>query len=433
MWLLLIASYTFYAWWDYRFTTLMAFISVVNWTAGRKINHSKSPDLQKMVVIMAVVLSITPLFFFKYLPWLGSYAEVLFNGVAKTRYNDFLSSIILPVGISFFTFQAMSYTIDLYHKKCNYCPNLIKFAGFVSMFPQLVAGPIIRFKDIDSQLGRIEHLDDEIDFNSGLELFFRGLIKKVFFADQLGILIDPSFAAGVDVSMGLAWASILGYTLQIYFDFSGYSDMAIGMGHCLGFKFPENFRAPYTSANPAEFWRRWHITLSTWLRDYVYILMGGNRKGKICTLQNLMVTMLIGGLWHGASWTFVFWGFWHGFMLCIHRITPNAVLRKIPKWIAILMLNLGVIIGWVFFRLPTMDQGWGFLSAMAGFGSQLSILISWQLYFFIPAGYFVHYLERRDIDVPFPRKKVFAIGLAIFAAFSILELGRDAPFIYFQF
>ena len=414
-------------------TTVLVFVSILNWIAGTLIHQSVSQGKRKILTVSTVILSLLPLFFFKYLPWLGSYAELFLEGNVKTQYSNFLSSIILPVGISFFTFKAISYTVDVYNKNCDYCSNPLKFLGFVSMFPQLLAGPIMRFQDIDSQLEQIEKLDNTVDFNYGIELFFRGLIKKVVFADHLGMLIDPCFSTGANMNMALAWAAILGYTLQIYFDFSGYSDMAIAIGRCLGFRFPENFKAPYTSANPAEFWRRWHITLSTWLRDYIYILMGGNRKGNLRTLQNLMVTMLIGGLWHGAAWTFIFWGFWHGFMLCIHRLTPRSVLEKIPKGLSVLMLNFGVIIGWVFFRLPTMEQALSFLKNMAGFGPQIAVLIPWQLFLLIPAGYFLHFLERYELDHPLPKRIPFALGLALFSVVAILELDRDAPFIYFQF
>lgn len=430
---LLVASYIFYAYWDYRFIAIMAFITTLNYYAGHLIYRLESPRSRKFVLIVSIIMSLIPLFFFKYIPWLGSYFTVFFEGDTRNTYNSILLRIILPVGISFFTFQAMSYTIDLYNRKCSFCQSLLKFATFVSMFPQLVAGPIIRFRDIDAQLERINRLEDQVDFSRGTELFFRGLIKKVIFADQIGILIDPSFVPGAELSTQTAWISIMGYSLQIYFDFSGYSDMAIGMGRCLGFKFPVNFIAPYTASNPTEFWRRWHVTLSTWLRDYIYIPLGGNRKGRIKALFFLIITMLLGGLWHGAAWTFILWGFWHGFILIVHRITPSKIRDILPRWISIILLNLAVLIGWTFFRIPDIGQAFEFLTVMAGIGSQAESVVGWPIYVLILTGYALHFLERRDFDHPIYRGPAYAVLLAILSTWSILELGRDTPFIYFQF
>ncbi len=430
---LLTASYVFYAYWDYRFTALMAFTTMVNYFAGHLIHRLESHRSRKFVLIASIGLSLFPLFFFKYFPWLGSYFSVFFDGDSRSTYNFFLSSIILPVGISFFTFQAISYTVDLYKGQCTFCKSLLKFATFVSMFPQLVAGPIIRFRNIDAQLENINKLEGQVDYQRGTELFFRGLIKKVIFADQIGILIDPSFALGAPLNTELAWISILGYSLQIYFDFSGYSDMAIGMGRCLGFKFPDNFIAPYTASNPSEFWRRWHVTLSTWLRDYIYIPLGGNRKGRVNTLLYIMITMLLGGLWHGAAWTFILWGFWHGFILIVYRVTPSQIKDVIPGWISVILMNLAILIGWTFFRLPDIGQAFEFLSIMAGMGTQTASVIAWPLYILIPAGYAFHFLERRDFYFPVSRGLVYAVSLTIASTWAVLELGRDAPFIYFQF
>ncbi|MFX0142189.1 MAG: MBOAT family O-acyltransferase [Candidatus Hodarchaeota archaeon] len=429
----MIASYYFYAWWDYRFVALMAFSTLVNYFAGMIIHNSKSHAIRKFALIFSICLSLSTLFFFKYLPWLGSYITIFLMGDTKQHFISFISKIILPVGISFFTFQAMSYPIDLYKGKCNYCPSILRFSTFVSMFPQLVAGPIIRFSNIDNQLDHVNNLDHQVDFQGGMDLFFRGLIKKVIFADRIGLLIDPFFVSGAHLNFGAAWISILGYSLQIYFDFSGYSDMAIGMGKCMGFKFPDNFLAPYTSSNPSEFWKRWHITLSTWLRDYVYIPLGGNRHGKEKTLRNLMLTMLIGGLWHGASWTFVFWGFWHGLVLITHKLTPSHLRDLLPRWISILLLNLVVLIGWVFFRMKSISQAFYFLTIMLGIGRQTVTMIPWPLFIIVPIGYILHFFERYDYDYAISRGYAYAILLAFVSSWSILELGKDTPFIYFQF
>ncbi|MFC1822447.1 MBOAT family O-acyltransferase [Thermodesulfobacteriota bacterium] len=397
------------------------------------INFTRASPVGRYTLIASIFLSLCPLFFFKYFPWLGSYLKFFLTGTTQEKYILIISNIVLPVGISFFTFQAMSYTIDLYYGRCRYCPSLLKFAAYVSMFPQLVAGPIIRFRQIDEQLDQINQSNNRMDIRGGSDYFFRGLIKKVVFADQIGILIDPSFIPGTELSTSLAWISMLGYSLQIYFDFSGYSDMAIGIGKCLGFQFPENFKAPYTAKNPAEFWRRWHVTLSNWLRDYLYIPMGGNRKGKSKTYINLMLTMVLGGLWHGASWNFLFWGLWHGLFLCIHRITPDKIRNIFPNWLCILFLNIVVIVGWVFFRAPSIPRAFHILWVMLGFHSAPTIFIPWHLLFIIIIGFLLHFLERRDLDFPFRRNGFYATVLALLSVIAVLELGRDTPFIYFQF
>lgn len=430
---LLIMSYLFYAWWDYRFTGLILYTTCVNYYAGHLIHVSSADRIKKSALWGAVFLSLLPLFLFKYLPWLGGYASYFMANDSKEQYVSFLSSIILPIGISFFTFQAMSYVIDLYNQKCNYCKSLLKFATFVSMFPQLLAGPITRYRYMDEQLQNTVGIDQEADLPGGMELFFIGLIKKVLFADRIGTLINPAFAAGAELSIEFAWLSILGYTLQIYFDFSGYSDMATGIARCLGFKLPINFLAPYTSLNPTEFWRRWHISLSTWLRDYVYIPLGGNRGSKWFNMRNLFLTMVIGGVWHGAAWTFIFWGMWHGLLLVIHRLTPQHIKASLPKAISITMLNAGVIIGWVFFRSPTISDAFSFISALIGVGVVSSCFVPWAIYFLVPLGYLFHWYERKLIDNPGRPRMVYALSLALTSAWAILELGKDTPFIYFQF
>jgi alginate O-acetyltransferase complex protein AlgI len=352
---LLFGSYFFYAWWDYRFTALLAYSSLVNYLGGIAIHRFQSKGTRRGAFVVTLSLLLAPLLFFKYLPWLGSYAAHLLQGTAKLEYASFMSSIVLPVGISFFTFQAMTYAVDLYQGRCRFCKNLIRIATHVCMFPQLLAGPITRFRDMDEQLEKAGALDEHADLAGGAERFFCGLVKKVMLADPISILIEPSFLPGAELNPFLAWASILGYSLQLYFDFSGYSDMAIGIGRCLGFRFPENFSAPYSAKNPSDFWRRWHITLSNWLRDYLYISLGGNRKGRLRTYGNLMLTMLLCGFWHGASWTFMLWGIWHGLMLAIHRASPEILRRLIPGWASMLLLNIAVASGWVLFPASSIS------------------------------------------------------------------------------
>ena len=433
-WLFLsISSYFFYAWWDYRFIILIIYITLVNYFTGYIINKKKYRNFHKHVLVTSVFISLLPLFFFKYFPWLGGYFTIFLKNEGINSYNLFLSAIVLPVGISFFTFQALTYTIGLYRNQCKYCPNFLKFATYVCMFPQLMSGPIVRYQDIDNQLEHIGKLDKSIDISGGLELFFMGLIKKVIIADRIGLYINSAFQPDVDLNSPVAWAAALGYTLQIYFDFSGYSDMAIGIGRCIGFRLPINFLAPYVATNPSDFWRRWHISLSTWLRDYLYIPFGGNRKGLLMTLRNVMLTMLLAGLWHGANWTFIWWGIWHGIMLCTYRMTPKYITEHLPRWFSIILLHLAVLIGWVLFRSNSIEQAGNFILAMTGFKHSSSATIAWPIYAMIPIGYFIHYLEYRNITHPIPRRSGYAILLALFSVWAILDLGKDAPFIYFQF
>lgn len=431
--LLLFASYYFYAWWDYRFTVLIVLVTVVNFLAGRMISSARSKRTSRLIMSACVFFNLVPLFFFKYLPWLGSYITAILPRSAGDEYAQFLSGIVLPVGISFFTFQAMSYTIDIFRGEGRLCGNFLKFAVYVSMFPQLLAGPISRFGQICYQLDGVSNIHKGADFKIGTELFFRGLIKKVIFADQISSLIDASFGIGAELSTGLAWASILGYSLQIYFDFSGYTDMAIGVGKMIGFQLPDNFRAPYAASNPTEFWRRWHISLSTWLRDYLYISLGGNRTGQSRTYFNLMLTMLLGGLWHGANWTFLLWGAWHGVLLIVHRATPKKVKNLVPSWVGVLLLNLCIIIGWVFFRSAGVQQSFAFLSRLAGSGNVTGLKIPLLLLVLIIGGYALHLLEAYELKGRIRGSKVYMVFLSLLSILAVLELGQDSPFIYFKF
>lgn len=431
--LIIIGSYIFYAWWDFRFTALLVFMTGINYLAGRRIHFARSVTTRRAAAILAVCFSLAPLFFFKYFPWLGSYARFFLEGTIKSDYNAFISNIILPVGISFFTFQALTYTIDLYLGKCDFCNDPLKFSAFVCMFPQLLAGPITRFRFLDSQLDRVHQLDDQVDYPSAMSQFFQGLIKKVLLADQLGILINPYFLPEAQLSPNLAWIAIVGYSLQIYFDFSGYSDMAIGIGRALGFALPVNFRTPYLASNPVDFWRRWHISLSTWFRDYVYIPLGGNRSGRNRTYWNLFVTMIVAGVWHGASWNFVLWGAWHGLNLVLYKIIPVRVRAFIPYWLGVLFTNLAVVIGWTFFRLHDMENIFTFLGIMFGLGPVAHVTIPWLLFLLLPVGIASHFFEKNERLDLLRTSYTYAILLCGLSVFGILELGRDTPFIYFQF
>ena len=274
--------------------------------------------------------------------------------------------IVLPIGISFYTFNSMSYTIDIYRRVVRPARNFVQYAAFVSLFPHLIAGPIVRYSDIEQQLRALRPRLTSKLAASGLFFLGCGLVKKLVIADQLAPHVSSLFANHAHLHLMTGWAAALGYSLQLYFDFSGYSDMAVGLAFLLGFRFPQNFNSPYQAANVADFWRRWHMSLSFWLRDYVFIPLGGSRRGAAATLRNLAVTMFVGGLWHGAAWTFVVWGLIHGVYLVVHNLARNAGLTPRSPAVGRAITYVCVVAAFVVFRAPTLSAAADVLGAMAG-------------------------------------------------------------------
>ena len=367
--LLLAASYYFYAFWDYRFLSLLLVITLVDYIVGARIYHNPDPSKRKLLLFASIFTNMGILFFFKYFNFFVSSFN---SALAPLNFNLRTLSIILPVGISFYTFQALSYTIDIYRKKIEPVNNLLDFALFVAFFPQLVAGPIIRASDFLPQLRSKTHLSRE-NFVIGFRLFVIGLLKKVFIADKLSLFVDPVFENFSVYDSATIWLAILAYSIQIYCDFAGYSDMAIGSARMMGYKLDINFNFPYLARNIQDFWRRWHISLSSWIRDYVYIPLGGNRLGKRRTIINTVATMFICGLWHGAAWTFAVWGLFHGIALAAGRMfnqnksaspSRNEVRSRLTGILGRLATLLAIIIGWVLFRSQTFTQAWRILYKM---------------------------------------------------------------------
>ncbi|GHU54236.1 alginate O-acetyltransferase [Spirochaetia bacterium] len=351
--ILLIASYVFYGWWDWRFCFLMLVLTIVAYISAVQIEKRQN---NRIYIITGVAVPLVILGIFKYFNFfVASFTRIW--GISSVGSLN----IILPVGISFYTFQSLSYTIDVYRKKITAEKDFFKLALYIAFFPQLVAGPIVRASDFLPQLEEDRNVTVQ-NFTTGIQIFIFGLFKKIVIADWLSVFVDDVFRtpnAFHAISIILA---LIAYSIQIYFDFSGYSDMAIGCAKCLGYDFARNFNVPYVSQNITEFWRRWHISLSSWLREYLYIPLGGNRKGAGRTYINNMLTMLLGGLWHGADWTFVVWGGAHGIALCLHKFyrkhfvkTKNAsstgkcscFFRFVT---ANLLTNLFVCFCWIFFR-----------------------------------------------------------------------------------
>ena len=321
----LIASYVFYGWWDYRFLILIALSTCIDFYLSVLINNQEDPKRRKAVLAMSIFVNLAFLGFFKYFNFFIDSANDL---LGLTGYGSGLTPmhIILPVGISFYTFQSMSYTIDVYRRAIRPEPSLLKFATFIGFFPQLVAGPIVRAVDFLPQLQK-DHKFNWSNFQVGLAQVLVGFGKKIVIADSLAPFVDGVFAFPGSYTSLVLIIGVVFYSFQIYCDFSGYSDIAIGIARMLGFTFPMNFNLPYFSRSFSEFWERWHISLSSWLRDYLYIPLGGNRGGKFNMYRNLMLTMLLGGLWHGANYTFIVWGLLHGFYLVVQRLITNVKKR----------------------------------------------------------------------------------------------------------
>ena len=356
-------SYLFYGWANPYFCFLMLFNTFVDYTNGRLME--RFPQRKKLFVTVSIVSDLAILGFFKYFNFgVENYnALMAAMGIPAAQFSGFFR-VVLPLGISFYTFQSMSYVIDVYRGDAKVVRNFIDYACYVSMFPQLVAGPIIRFQEVADQLQNRTHTLEK--FTRGIAFFMLGMGKKILLANPCGKIADTAFGAGALSALD-AWYGAVAYAFQIYFDFSGYSDMAIGLGLMLGFVFAKNFDSPYKSLSITEFWRRWHISLSTWLKDYLYIPLGGNRCGNARTYINLALVMLLGGLWHGASWNFLIWGGIHGGYLAFERAQgKESIYHRFPKVLQIGITFFIVVIAWVFFRADTLPAAWRYLGSMFG-------------------------------------------------------------------
>ncbi len=376
---LLLFSLIFYSWGEGRYVLLMLICIIVNFAYGRLLPYFKRKNQALACMILAVSLNLGCLVFFKYANFTVNNFNLLIQKLGLNPID--LSPVHLPIGISFFTFQAVSYVVDLYHEKTPAQKRVTGLGIYISLYPQLIAGPIIRYNDIANQIkSRIITIED---FAYGIRRFIIGLGKKVLIANNLAVTADDVFRiAPGDLTAPVAWLGIICYTFQIYFDFSGYSDMAIGIGRMLGFRFLENFNYPYISRSIQEFWRRWHISLSNWFRDYLYIPLGGNRQGGLRTLLNLYLVFFLCGLWHGASWNFVIWGLIHGTFLVMERIGLNKLLVKAGSLFGHIYVLLVVITAWVFFRANTLPLALDYLAAMFGFSSGNSELYPLKMFLF---------------------------------------------------
>ncbi len=359
---LFLFSLFFYAWGEPKYVFLMLFSITMDYTVGRLIDGAKKQGNQKKAkgfLLLSVAANLSILGFFKYADFfIGSLNSL-------TGLSIPLLHIPLPIGISFFTFQTMSYTIDVYKGATEVQTSWIKYGTYVSMFPQLIAGPIVQYKTIAEQMKkRRENMDD---FTEGIHRFLCGVGKKVLLANNIGLLWDTIQAMPIqEVPVLTAWIGALAFTFQLYFDFSGYSDMAIGLGKMFGFHFLENFQYPYTSRSITEFWRRWHISLGSWFREYVYIPLGGNRCKRWKQIRNITVVWMLTGIWHGANWNYVLWGVYYGILLIVEKFVLGKFLPKLPGWVRSVYTMFLVIIGWVIFKCEDLSYGLSYLQAMFG-------------------------------------------------------------------
>jgi len=359
--LLLLGSLIFYAWGEPIYVLLMLFSTISDYLHGIIIGRARSKGIKKLFLVSSIVVNLGVLCFFKYADFLVG----TINQLAGTQIP--LLNLPLPIGISFYTFQTMSYSIDVYRGQVKVQKNLLDFAVFVTMFPQLIAGPIVKYADVEKDLH--ERKTDILQIHYGVRRFVFGLAKKVLLANNMGLIWTEISSRDLSALTGLsAWLGILAYTFQIYFDFSGYSDMAIGLGACFGFHFPENFNYPYISRSITEFWRRWHMTLSSWFREYVYIPLGGNRKGLKRQLVNILIVWTLTGIWHGAGWNFLLWGMWFALWLILEKLFLKKVLGVLPGIVGNLYTMFLVILGWVFFSIESGSRAVSYLKVMLGMG-----------------------------------------------------------------
>ncbi len=436
--ILLIFSIIFYIFGGPKFLLVLLLVVLIDYFGALLIDKKKN---KKLFLIITICLNIAALFYFKYT---GFFLENINNLFSL---NIKIPDIVLPIGISFYTFQAMSYVIDVYRKKVKVQKNFFTLLLYVSLFPQLVAGPIVRYETIEKELTSRETTFDDLVY--GIRRFILGLAKKVIIANQMGALADIIFTSN-NLSTPIAWLGAFAYTFQIYFDFSAYSDMAIGLGRIFGFKFLENFNFPYIAKSVTDFWRRWHISLSTWFRDYVYIPLGGNRKGILRQIFNLFVVWILTGFWHGAEWNFVIWGLYYFIFLILEKFVLKKILKKTPSVLLHIYTMFIVIIGWVIFRCDNLNtltmffkELFSFNVTEYGINELLIYLESYGVYFILAIIFsFPTYYKIIDKIDSINNKKVklfldicHYLGLIILFVITIMFLAKSSynPFIYFRF
>ncbi len=433
---LTLASYVFYAWWDYRFVALMIASTVLDYVAGRRIAHATSPLLRRLWLLASLGGNLGLLGYFKYA---GFFARTV-NSIGSALTGEAALSvpdIVLPIGISFYTFQSMSYSIDIYRRQAKPTNSFLHFSAYVSMFPQLIAGPIVRYTQLEEQLREVPRSVNWAMFYQGWVFFILGMAQKVLIADNVARLVDPMLAEYAGLQLAGSWYAMIGYSCQLYFDFSGYSNMAVGLGLMLGFRFPQNFASPYKASNISDFWRRWHVTLSNWLRDYLFFPLGGSRFGALLTCRNLVIVMFLGGLWHGAAWTYVLWGLYQGVSLVVYHVWRTWGKMRMPHPMAVAVTFLSFVLGLAVFRSTDMNMASSVLSSMGGlngiesnvmvvFGGKrglLALMVAVVPMFAVPNIW----------QFRLKANWLTAVSLGVLLAACIVCFAENSPFLYYQF
>lgn len=438
--ILLIASIFFYAWCDPSYLAIMFLTIIINYIGANYISRSKDVWLRKIFLLVTILANLEFLFYFKYFNFFVENINTLFST------NLSLVELVMPIGISFYTFQALSYVIDVYRGEVKAQRDIYKLALYICLFPQLIAGPIVKYHDVDEQIDKRDATFDKVSY--GAKRFIIGLSKKVLLANTLGAVADKIFAQPVEeFDAGIAWIGAIAYSFQLFYDFSGYSDMAIGLGSIFGFKFLENFNYPYISKSITEFWRRWHISLSTWFKEYLYIPLGGNRVSHRRTYLNLFLVFLATGFWHGASWNFIFWGLWHGFFIIFEKASGwNKLSGGWKINIAQHLYTIFVfVIGWVMFRAENMTYAWSYIKKMFGLIDAHKIIYEPSYYIdnleiiaFIVATLCAAPVFKNILYIRFEQKFLRAcVNLWLFVLFvysaATIAASTYNPFIYFRF
>lgn len=438
--ILLAASILFYAWGEPRYLAIMILTILVNYVGANYISRCHNQLHRKLWLIATIVIDLSFLFYFKYF----NFVMDNINQILHTHIN--FIDVVMPIGISFYTFQALSYVVDVYRNETKAQKDIYKLALYITLFPQLVAGPIVKYHDVAEQISNRKITFDKVTY--GIKRFIIGLAKKMLIANTLGEVADKIFSQPVEnFDMLTAWIGAIAYTLQLYYDFSGYSDMAIGLGSIFGFKFLENFNYPYISKSITEFWRRWHISLSTWFKEYLYIPLGGNRVSKRRNLFNLFVVFLATGIWHGASWNFIFWGIWHGAFIIFEKISgwhkkEGGFKLSLAHHVYTIF---AFIIGWVMFRADNMGYAWNYIKNMFGLISDQKI--SYKLSYYIDNIEIFAFLIAIVCAMPLFREMLYVkrerktlrtiINLWLFVLFilsvAVIAASTYNPFIYFRF
>jgi alginate O-acetyltransferase complex protein AlgI len=435
--LLSAASWFFYAWWDWHFLPVMLATTTVDYVAALLIAGTNDVRRRRLYLIASLSINLGLLGYFKYAGFFVGSLDGIGRALGLPVDLPTLE-IVLPIGISFYTFNSMSYTIDVYRRQVEPTKHMLEYTTFVALFPHLVAGPIVRYADLAPQLKRPTRTLTAQAAATGLFFLSCGLVKKLLLADQLAPHVDRLFAQPDELGFVSAWAAAFGYSLQLYFDFSGYSDMAVGLAWLVGFRFPQNFNSPFKAQNISDFWRRWHMSLSAWIRDYLFIPLGGSRRGAARTTVNLLITMFLAGLWHGAAWTFVVWGLVHGAFLGVHGLLRKAGLTPPSVLFNRTVTFLLVVAAFVVFRAPDLHVAGTILSAMAGFGgieplAQLQVLLPGRFLVILLALLLFVQTAPNTWQIRLQPRVAYGLAMGAAAALAIMSIASPHPFIYFQF